>query len=438
MLSRPVSYWFSAGTYTGEIETYLDGSPVERAVLGSLIFAGLFVLLRRRANWSAIFGESAAVWIFYAFALLSVAWSPYPPVTLKRIIRELGTIVMILVVLTETNQLDAVKRVFVRCALVLVPLSMLFIKYYPAIGRNYHRWTHQVQYNGVTTNKNSLGVIAMLGGLFLLWHIAEQKKGVTRWQQFVSVWPEACVIGLCVWILYIANSATALACFLLGVVLFLTGRTVFNGASVKATVGVTALVGLGALMGLLMSDLRGFVAGNLGRDSTLTTRTEIWEAALSLPTNPIVGAGFASVWLTPEGWALRERIGGLAHAHNGYLEAYLNGGAIGVTLLVAVLFTATLQAGRHLAARTRAGAFYVACVVAGLVYNISEVTFSNGNAVGLLLWLIAMSGPHALLVRGSVGQLEQSQDGDQRIRPGRRRLKFPRRSTGPGARSAVA
>ena len=222
------AYWFSAGTYTGEIETYLDGSPVERAVLGSLIFAGLFVLLRRRANWSAIFGESAAVWIFYAFALLSVAWSPYPPVTLKRIIRELGTIVMILVVLTETNQLDAVKRVFVRCALVLVPLSMLFIKYYPAIGRNYHRWTHQVQYNGVTTNKNSLGVLAMLGGLFLLWHIAEQKKGVTRWQQFVSVWPEACVFGLCVWILYIANSATALACFLLGVVLFLTGRTVLR------------------------------------------------------------------------------------------------------------------------------------------------------------------------------------------------------------------
>ena len=110
-----------------------------------------------------------------------------------------------------------------------------------------------------------------------------------------------------------------------------------------------------------------------------------------------------------------------------------------MTLLVAVLFTATLQAGRHLAARTRAGAFYVACVVAGLAYNISEVTFSNGNAVGLLLWLIAMSGPHALLVRGSVGQLEQSPDGDQRPRAARTTPEVPAavdRPRAPGRRSA--
>jgi O-antigen ligase len=420
MLSRPVIYWFGGGSASEEdVQAALQGNAIDRSILIILICAGVVVLLRRRVDWAAVVGGYAVVWMFYAFALISVAWSPYPLVSLKRLIRELGSVVMILIILTEAQSVEALRRAFLRCVVVLVPLSVLFIKYFPEIGRYYHRWTYQVQFSGVTTNKNSLGVLAMIGALFLVWHLCDAGSGSTRWKRLVSLWPEVCVLGMCLWILRIANSATALACCVLGLALFIAGRTYLKGASVKSTVGLVSLVGLTGWMALLVSDLRGIVAQSVGRDATLTTRTEIWEAALGLPTNPIFGAGFASVWLTPEGWALRAQIGGLAHAHNGYLETYLNGGLVGVALLLAALALAGIQAARHLSARTPSGAIFVALVVAGMAYNFSEVTFSNGNAVGLLLWLIALSNPAIALVEPAQAIYPDRRSAGRWKRPGR-------------------
>jgi exopolysaccharide production protein ExoQ len=399
MLSKPVMYWFASGSREqADLAIYLDGNPIDRNIHVFLICVGLAVLLRRRLRWSTVFRQSHAVWLFYAFALLSVMWSDYPFVSLKRVIRELGNVVMILVVLTEPDELEAVRRVFVRCAVVLVPLSVLFIKYYPDLGRYYHPWTYEVQYAGVTTNKNSLGVLAMVSGLFLLWQLVESWKSRTLSQRIAAVGPEASVLLLCVWLLSIAHSATALACFTLASVVFVAGRRILAGLSVRWTVGLLTVAGLTGWLALGNADLRGLVAQSLGRDATLTTRTDIWAEALALRTNPLFGVGFASIWLTREGWALSQRLH-IPHAHNGYLETYLNTGLIGVALLVAVLLLAVKQAARHLSARTSAGAVFVAVVLAGVVYNFTEVAFNNGNAVGLLLWLIAMCSPGLSLVR---------------------------------------
>jgi exopolysaccharide production protein ExoQ len=399
MLSKPVAYWVSADTATQiDLDTYLDGSPVDRNIQILLMTAAIVVLVRRHVKWGEVLVEHWALWVFYAYALMSVSWSDYAFVSLKRVIRELGSVLMIMVVLTDAHGIETVRRVFVRCAVVLVPLSVLFIKYYPAIGRYTHRWTYQTMYAGVTTNKNSLGVLAMLGGLFLVWHVVESRKGPTRWARFASVWPEVCVLGMCLWILNIANSATSLACFYLGVLLFAACRTFFNGASARATVRVVVLIGVMGWIALWASELRGFVAQNLGRAPTLTERTDIWAAVLRLPTNPLVGAGFSSVWLTPEGWALSQDLK-IPHSHNGFLETFLNGGLVGVALLIAVLLLAARQAARQLSARMYSGAFFVACVITGIVYNFTEVTFNNGNAIGLLLWLIALSAPDGISVR---------------------------------------
>src|SRR6266487_293696 len=56
MLSRPITYWFDAVPGGGDqLESSLDGSPIERNVLIFLMVAGLAVLLARRVNWSAVF-----------------------------------------------------------------------------------------------------------------------------------------------------------------------------------------------------------------------------------------------------------------------------------------------------------------------------------------------------------------------------------------------
>jgi O-antigen ligase len=128
----------------------------------------------------------------------------------------------------------------------------------------------------------------------------------------------------------------------------------------------------------------------LNRDATLTGRTDIWDAVLGLRTDPLIGTGFASVWLTPAGRALAQVLE-VPHAHNGYLETYLNSGLIGLILLLAVIILAGRRTLVQVAAGTAIGRFYAALLLSGLVYNYTEVTFNNNNIVGFSIWLTAVA-----------------------------------------------
>src|SRR5262245_32539148 len=89
--SRPVTSWFSGPDLT---TTYDEGNPIEAAIYACLILAGLLVLLRRRIGWGAVTKNNNFLFIFYLFWLTSVIWSDYPVITLKRLIKDLGNVVM--------------------------------------------------------------------------------------------------------------------------------------------------------------------------------------------------------------------------------------------------------------------------------------------------------------------------------------------------------
>ena len=82
--------------------------------------------------------------------------------------------IIIFVVLTEQNPVLAIRILFCRCAFILVPFSVLFIKYYPDLGRAYTR-AGGAMATGVTTQKNSLGEVVLVCSLFLLWDLLETR-----------------------------------------------------------------------------------------------------------------------------------------------------------------------------------------------------------------------------------------------------------------------
>jgi len=317
--------------------------------------------------------------IFSLFCLISVMWSPIPFVAFKRWIKDVGSIVMILVLLTEQNPTAAIRTLFLRCAYLLIPLSVLFIKYYPEMGKYYNQWTGAACYGGVTTNKNTLGVLAMISGLCLLWSIVDIEKRSTWLKTARSTWPELVVLLMCFWILKIADSQTSLTCFIVGSVVFLAIHTRWIITNVRHLGWWMCGLVLASFLCFAIPDLRKVVAESLGRNVTLTTRTDIWDEALDLQTNPLIGAGFDSVWLTRDGAALVKKIGGLAHSHNGYLETYLNTGLVGVVLLLAVMFTAGRNTIRELSSGAVVGNLFAALFLSGIIYNYTEVTFNNGN-----------------------------------------------------------
>ena len=73
----------------------------------------------------------------------------------------------------------------------------------------------------------------------------------------------------------------------------------------------------------------------LGRDATLTGRTDLWKELLAQPLNPLLGPGYQSFWQTPAAAQLGEKFYFIPNqAHNGYLEVYIQTGMISLFLLL--------------------------------------------------------------------------------------------------------
>ena len=121
----------------------------------------------------------------------------------------------------------------------------------------------------------------------------------------------------------------------------------------------------------------------LGRDSTLTGRTELWDVVLNVDINPILGVGFESFWLGDRA----ERIWAKYwfhpnQAHNGYLETYLNLGWLGLTLMVSWILSTFRRVASILLSDFDFGRFRMGLLAIVVVYNWTE-----GALTGLsLIW----------------------------------------------------
>ena len=131
--SQFVSQWLSMLGVPVSTTSAEDGSPIDRIIFFSLMLSGVYVLHQRRVTISEFARNNVWLTIFLVYCLVAILWSEYPFVAFKRWIKILGHPIMALVVLTDPDPIQAVRRLFKRAAFVLIPMSILFIKYYPGV-----------------------------------------------------------------------------------------------------------------------------------------------------------------------------------------------------------------------------------------------------------------------------------------------------------------
>lgn len=385
--SRPVSTWFSIDGGGGSAESYDEGNPFERTVYFVLIIHGLFVLARRGVKLREVLAANRWLVLFFVYWGLSVFWADASFVAFKRWIKDLGNVVMVLVILTDGKPLEAMKAVFARSAALLLPVSVLFIRFMPEYGRTYHIWTGEMMYTGVTTHKNSLGVLVLVSLMFLVWDFAGRPPD-GRSRSLVSRFTDLSLILMGAWLLVKAGSATATGCTVVGLALmFLVSR---NG--LRKSVGTIEFLAVaGTLLlwptGIAQDVLDFFIVDILGRDLTLTSRTDVWPMLLSKADNPLIGSGFNSFWT---GERLAEVYGqlGIIQAHNGYLETYLNGGLVGLGLLLLLLLSTIVRANRQLAEGGMLATVGFAVIIINVVYNFTEASFDKTSPLWFAFLLV--------------------------------------------------
>ena len=86
-------------------DLYLDGSPLDALVWGTLVVRGVIVLLRRTKQVGTLLRSNGPIVLFFAYCALSILWADYPFVAFKRWVKGLGDVIMVLIVLTDSNRL---------------------------------------------------------------------------------------------------------------------------------------------------------------------------------------------------------------------------------------------------------------------------------------------------------------------------------------------
>lgn len=400
--SRWASSWLSLSEPMASANDYAEGSPVDRAVFFSLILAGAVVLWKRNIDWLRLLTRNKWIAVYFLYCLLSAIWSDEPFILVKRWVKDLGIPIMALVILTENDPYKAVATVLRRLAFLLLPLSVLFIRYYPDLGRTYHV-DGSPMYTGVGHQKNDLGLMCLVAGIYFSWDILRRARPLHKlfaWDRLIA----AALIAMLFWLLHMSDSQTSLACLVTVLGLLCVSRLTFIARNPPRIVSVMAVSAVVFLVLEETLQIKEVILEMLGRDSTLTNRTEVWALLGKMVVDPLLGAGFMSFWTGERMDLVWARLGaGINQAHNGYLEQYLNLGVIGLMFMFIILSSALLKVRAHLAYDASAAKLRLCFIVTAILYNYTEASFYGVNNMWLLLMLGCLDVQRQRSLRARVG-----------------------------------
>jgi exopolysaccharide production protein ExoQ len=413
--SRAVSAWFGL-TPTGP-NAQLDGSPMDAAVFGILSAAAIGVLIRRNRRTRTLLAANWPILIYFLYCLVSVAWSYHPDVSFKRWTKSIGDLAMVLVIVTDEQPVAALKRLISRVGFVLLPASVLLIKYYGDLGRGYDPVGGAMN-TGVTTNKNLLGVMLLVVTLGTLWHLTTLMHAKGEPNRGRHLLAQIVLLTFGIALLLMAGSATSSASFVLGGLILLATRLrmirIRPSRVHMLCVAIIVASGLTLLFGG-----EALATSALGRDSNLSGRTDIWAAVISVAPNPIVGSGFESFWISPAAQNFQQKMVGYWHpenlneAHDGYIEVYLNLGWIGVCLISLLLISGYRRAVAAFRLNRSIGGLMLAYIIAAAAYSITEAGFRMLDLIWifLLLAVVGASGVTAGFFGGKGRKILASRGG---------------------------
>jgi O-antigen ligase len=395
--------WLGSGASGQGLDATLEGNTTDALMFMVLLVAGIVVLLRRSSQIRVLLRANWPILLYFSYCLLSVLWSDFPDAAFKRWTKSVGDLVMVLIIVTDGEPVAALRRLFARVGFILLPASVYLIRY-SDLGRGYDPDGYPMN-TGVTTNKNTLGVIVFVLSLGAFWRVLSLlcvKGQRNRGRKLVA---QSTILAFGVALLSMAHSATAGACFALGAFLIVATSL----PMIRRSPGAAHALVLGILLagGLIVSfGGQGALVHALGRQSNLTGRTDIWKTVIPMAQNSLIGSGFQTFW-NSSSMTLRKMsqvymYGNLSEAHNGYIEVYLQLGWVGVSLIALILLHGYRRASATLRRNPELGNLLLAYLVTAALYSITEAGFRMLSPVWIfLLMAIVASDTYLVEARAS-------------------------------------
>ncbi len=362
----------------------IPADPYSPIFFSSIYLVTLCLILARRRSFSSVVVKDVWIWLLVGLALASILWTVAPDMTPRRSLLLLGTTLFGIYLATRYSMREQLYLLAGTLSIVIF-LSIIFAIALPSYGvmSVQESGVHAGAWRGIMTHKNGLGRLMVLSNMvFLLLSISSR-----QWRWFFLV-----NYILSIALIVLSTSKTALTVFLTMTIMLPIYRAWRQNSSrvVPLTIAII-LVGAGATT-LLLDNLE--VIGNvLGKDLTLTGRTDIWAIMWELiEQRPLLGYGFNGFW---RGWdsevsayIWRTLQWDCPYGHNGFLDLMAELGVVGLAILIMSLTTAYLRGVRLLLiTRSVEGVWPLMCLTFLVLYNLSEGSLLATNSIFWILYV---------------------------------------------------
>lgn len=296
------------------------------------VFLGLLVLRWKRVLY--LLSRDKFISLLVGLALISCLWSADFSTTLNRFIALFGTTTFGLYLASRYSLREQI-QLLAKAFWLGILFSLLFAIAIPSVGT---MCSHEGAWRGVYSHKNSLGklmVLSVITFLLLLMHS-------TRFR--IQLW-----LGLSgsFLLLILSTSKSSLVTAITILMLLPVYRSLRLQDKILAPVFLSISILLSGTLVLLLSNAESIFAA-LGKDPTLTGRTELWAHSLKMIQQRIfLGYGFQSFWqgyASPAAHVWRTIGWEPPNAHNGLIELAIDLGLLGILIFLAGFVTNLVRA----------------------------------------------------------------------------------------------
>ncbi len=317
-----------------------------------------------------------------AWVILSCLWSQFPTVSLEWAPVAALNVIFAFYLYRRFNP-DQQIRLLLLLGWMCLGLSIVLSVFFPV---------HGVDYKGAWRGMYPQNNMCSMMTIFLL--AAALYAPATS---FFLKATRVVYVGLSAFLVVMTQSATGriTLAFLLAYFVATRFASEFRARDrgivlIGATVIALAFVAVGVANAKEMSLL-------MGKDPTLTGRTEIWQAVIpSIMKHPILGYGYKAFWRGYQGESANVSLAShwtVASAHSGFLEIWLTLGAVGVALVLYSLLRAVRDAFVCLSGGQSPYLAWYACIVFLTIFtNVDEGELVIPNSLMWILYILACVG----------------------------------------------
>lgn len=385
--------WLSFGLAVGILFTFSQGwlspifgysteqSPVAGKIIQVIYYPVYLCALALLAlTWKEVLAGVARTPILVILILLCAAsyfWSVDPSATVRRFV-AFGMTCLAGYVIAARFSWNRLIEVIAVTYLILIAGSFIMAILFPDKGRMTTLFVGA--WRGVFAEKNNLGAVMDVG--FLACLAAGIQVPKRRWLWFAAA-------GGAAFLVLMSTSKTSLLALILGAgmmaFVWLSRRGPVLGVALT-WMAVCVLLALGSVVLLIPEELFQL----LGKDATLTGRTNIWAGIDHvMQKQPMTGYGYGVVWSTEGDWTPLRWITEVAgfrayHAHSCWYEVWLALGYIGLTVW-SILFIETWLKAFYRTYRGDGGYFALPFIT---VYSLMSLTESIAIGWNDIRWCL--------------------------------------------------